>query len=66
MSSCNRSKRLRREEKDGARSLRLQGNRLSTTEQTAFAASLQAAKLRLAGTFCPPGCKCFEGRGEVM
>lgn len=46
--------------------LRLQGNRLSTTEQTAFAASLQAAKLRLAGTFCPAGCKCFEGRGEVM
>eukprot|EP00439_Symbiodinium_sp_Y106_P051070 s821_g6.t2 len=46
--------------------LRLQGNRLSSAEQTAFAASLQAAKLRLAGKFCPPGCKCFEGRGEVM
>ncbi|CAE7286340.1 Nlrp14 [Symbiodinium natans] len=47
--------------------LRLQGNRLSSAEQRAFLASLQAAtSRRLAGAFCPPGCKCFEGRGEVM
>ncbi|CAK9078788.1 unnamed protein product [Durusdinium trenchii] len=41
--------------------LRLAGNRFSNSTLYAFSASLKKmAKV------CPPGCRCFEGRGEVM
>eukprot|EP00913_Durusdinium_trenchii_P016500 g15508.t1 len=41
--------------------LRLAGNRFSNSTLNAFSASLKKmAKV------CPPGCRCFEGRGEVM
>mmetsp|Transcript_76375 Transcript_76375/g.236509 ORF Transcript_76375/g.236509 Transcript_76375/m.236509 type:complete len:165 (+) Transcript_76375:73-567(+) len=46
-------------------SLRLRGNRLTDAQEAAFFSSLRAAPKRF-GSYCPPGCNCFEGRGEVM
>lgn len=47
--------------------LRLDGNRLTSSQVSAFLASLRNSPAkRFGGTYCPPGCNCFEGRGEVM
>jgi len=51
--------------------LRLSGNLLTVSQEVAFMESLRkptATNGRLSAAFsgCPPGCTCFEGRGEVM
>jgi len=49
--------------------LRLAGNRLTDAQQTAFLQTLNKGPgpaRRFGKGYCPPGCDCFEGRGEVM
>jgi len=48
--------------------LRLSGNRLTASQEAAFLQALRTApkSKRLRSSYCPPECKCFEGRGEVM
>lgn len=42
--------------------LKLNQNNLSPSDLKAFEDSLK----KVTSDFCPPGCRCFEGRGEVM
>eukprot|EP00435_Cladocopium_sp_Y103_P014292 s451_g3.t1 len=42
--------------------LKLNDNLLSPSDLKAFEDSLK----KVTSDFCPPGCRCFEGRGEVM
>jgi len=46
--------------------LRLGGNLLSESQEATFHRSLRAAPGKRFANYCPPGCNCFEGRGEVM
>mmetsp|Transcript_33552 Transcript_33552/g.77394 ORF Transcript_33552/g.77394 Transcript_33552/m.77394 type:complete len:349 (-) Transcript_33552:117-1163(-) len=49
--------------------LRLEENQLSDYELGAFIISLEVSQMAAAAGqkgYCPAGCKCFEGRGEVM